>query len=85
MPGLFFSAAVVVRTWGELRCYYCLRSTVCFSLDAVVVGAPVGDGLLDLFAVEVFGYGALGEGGYFGVGGEAQAYELVDGEGLDEA
>ncbi len=50
----------------------------------MVVGAPGGDGLLDLLAVEVFGGGALGEGGYFGVGGEAEADELVDGEGIDE-
>jgi len=54
-------------------------------LDALIVGAPVDDGLLDLFAVEVFGYSALGEGGYFGVGGEAEADVLVDGEGVDEA
>jgi len=54
-------------------------------LDALVVGAPGSDGLLDLLAVEVFGDGAVGEGGYFGVGGEAEANELVDGEGVDEA
>ena len=40
--------------------------------------------MLDLLAVEVFGDGALGEGGYFGVGGETEADELVDGEGVDE-
>ena len=50
----------------------------------MVIGAPVDDGLFDLFAVEVLDDGALGEGGDFGVGGEAQADELVDGEGFDE-
>ena len=51
----------------------------------MVVGAPGDDGLLDLFAIEVLGDGALGEGGDFGVGGEAETNELVDGEGVDEA
>ena len=40
--------------------------------------------MLDLFAGEVFGYGALGQGGNFGVRGEAQADELIDGQGVDE-
>jgi hypothetical protein len=65
--------------------FYFLLPISYFLLYAVVVRAPVGDTLLDLLAVEVFGYGALGEGGDFGVGGEAEAYELVDGEGVDEA
>ena len=40
--------------------------------------------MLDLLAGEVLGDGALSEGNYFGVGGEAEAYELIDGEGVDE-
>ena len=54
-------------------------------LDALVVGAPSDNSLLDLLAVQVFGDGALGEGGDFGVGGEAEADVLIDGEGVDEA
>jgi len=53
--------------------------------DALVVGAPVEDGLLDLLAVKVLGDSALGEGDYFGVGGETQPDELVGGEGFDQA
>jgi len=49
----------------------------------VVVGAPGGDALFDLFGGEVFGLGALGEGGEFGVGGEAEGYVLLHGEGFD--
>jgi len=48
-------------------------------LDAVVVGAPCNDGLFDLLTVEVLGDGALGQGGDFGVGREAEADELFDG------
>jgi hypothetical protein len=54
-------------------------------LDAVVVGAPGYDGLLDLFGVEVFGDGAGGKCGDFGVGGEAQGDELIEGELVDDA
>ena len=54
-------------------------------LNAVVVGTPGGDGLLDLLGVEVFGYGASGEGGEFGVGGEAEGDVLLDGDGVDQA
>lgn len=39
--------------------------------DALVVGAPVDDGLLDGLGVHVFGEGSVGEVGEFGVGGEA--------------
>jgi hypothetical protein len=53
-------------------------------LDAVVVWPPCDDGLLDLFGVEVFGYGAGGEGGELGVGGEAEGDELLDGDLVDE-
>jgi hypothetical protein len=65
------------------RLLYFLMPNPC--LDALVVGAPVGDGFLDLLAGEVFGDGALSEGGDFGVGGETEADVLVDGEGVDEA
>ncbi len=54
-------------------------------LDAVVVWTPGGDGLFDLFGVEVFGDGAGGESGEFGVGGEAESDELLDGDLVDEA
>ena len=54
-------------------------------LYAVIVGTPSGDGLLDLFGVQVFGYGAGGEGGKFGVGGEAEGDVLLDGDGVDQA
>ena len=49
-------------------------------LDAVVVGAPVGDGLFDGFGFELLGEGAVGEGGDLFVGGEAEGDELADGE-----
>ena len=48
--------------------------------DAVVVGAPVGDGLFDGLLFEVLGEGLVDEGGEFLVGGEAEADELLDGE-----
>ena len=73
-------SATAARVGGR-----CFGGGVEFGLDAVVVGAPGGDELLDLLAVEVFGDGAVGQGGYFGVGGEAEADELVDGEGVEEA
>ncbi len=41
--------------------------------------------MLDLFGVEVFGYGAGGEGGEFGVGGEAEGDVLLHGDGVDQA
>jgi len=53
-------------------------------LDALVVGAPSDDGLLDLLAVEVLIDGALSEGRDFGIRGEAEADVLIDGEGVDE-
>ena len=53
-----------------------------YESDAEVVGAPVGDGLLDGFGFEVFGECALDEGGEFGVGGEAQRDDLAESERL---
>lgn len=50
--------------------------------DAKVVGAPVGDGLLDGFGREVLAEGALDEGGEFGVGGEAERDDLRERERL---
>jgi hypothetical protein len=52
-------------------------------LDAVVVGAPVGDALLDGLGLEVLGEGFVDEGGDLGVGGEAEGDELLDGELVD--
>lgn len=52
-------------------------------LDAVVVGSPVNDGLLDGLGIHVFGEGAVGEVGELGVGGEAEGDELGDGELVD--
>ena len=49
-------------------------------LDALVVGLPVDDALLDLLFGEAFFDGAEGEGGEFGVGGEAEADDLTHGE-----
>ena len=43
----------------------------CAESDAVVVGTPVDDALLDGFGFEVLGEGFVDEGGEFGVGGEA--------------
>ena len=50
--------------------------------DAEVVGAPVGDGLLDRLRFEVFAEGALNEGGELGVGGEAEGVNLFQRERL---
>ena len=50
--------------------------------DAEVVGAPLGDGLLDGFGREIFAERALNEGGEFGVGGEAKGDDLAEREGL---
>lgn len=52
-------------------------------LDAVVVGAPVGDVLLDGFGFEALGDGFVDEGGKLGVGGEAEGDDLLDVELLD--
>jgi hypothetical protein len=49
-------------------------------LDAVVVGTPGDDGLLDGFGFQVLSEGAVGEGREFGVGGEAEGDELAGGE-----
>lgn len=49
-------------------------------LDAVVVGAPVGDGLFDGFRLEPLGEGAVGERGELFVGGEAEGDGLLEGE-----
>ena len=52
-------------------------------LDAVVVGAPVDDALLDGLGFEVLGQGFADEGWELGVGGEAERDELRDGELVD--
>ena len=41
-------------------------------LDAVGVGAPVGDALFDGFGLEVLGEGSVNQCREFGVGGEAE-------------
>jgi hypothetical protein len=56
---------------------------VAAGLDAVVVGSPVDDVLFDGFPVEILAECFSGQGGEFFVGGEAEAYELVDGEFAD--
>jgi hypothetical protein len=48
--------------------------------DAVIVGAPVDDALLDGLGFEVLGQGFADQGWEFGVGGEAESDELFDGE-----
>jgi hypothetical protein len=53
-------------------------------LDAVVVGAPGGDGFFDLFGGELFVDCAGGEGWEFGVGGKAEGNELLEGDLVDE-
>jgi hypothetical protein len=52
-------------------------------LDAVIVGAPVGDMLFDGFGFEALGEGFVDEGGKLVVGGEAEGDELLRGEFLD--
>ena len=52
-------------------------------LNAVVVGAPVDDALLDGFGFEALGDGLVDEGGELGVGGEAESDDLLDVELLD--
>ena len=59
------------------------RQKVANALDAVVVGAPVGDVLLDGFGFEVLGDGLVDEGGKFRVRGEAEGDDLLDVELLD--
>lgn len=49
----------------------------------MVVGTPVGNGLLDGFWLEFLGEGAVGESADFFVGGEAEGDELPDGELVD--
>ena len=51
--------------------------------DPEVVGAPVDDGLFDGLGIEVLGEGSVGEGGKFGVRGEAEGDELAGGEFAD--
>ena len=51
----------------------------------MVVGAPVGDVLLDGFGFEALGEGFVDEGGELVVGGEAEGDELLGGEFLDVA
>jgi hypothetical protein len=52
-------------------------------LNAVVVGAPVDDALLDGLRFEVLSQGFADEGREFRVGGEAERDELFDGELVD--
>lgn len=49
-------------------------------LDALVVGAPVVDVLLDGFGFETLGEGLADESGELVIGGEAQRDELRSGE-----
>jgi hypothetical protein len=49
-------------------------------LNSFVVGAPGGDAFLDLLGGQAFRDGLFGEGGEFGVGGEAEADQLACGE-----
>ena len=53
------------------------------SLDAVMVGTPVGDGLFDGFGLEFLGERAVSQGGDLFVGGEAEGDKLTDGEVVD--
>jgi hypothetical protein len=52
-------------------------------LDAVVVGAPVGDAFLDGLGLEVLRESLVDEGGELGVRGETERDELLDGELVD--
>ena len=47
-------------------------------LDAVIIGAPVDDVLLDGFGLEALSEGLVNQGGKFGVGGEAEGDDLLD-------
>ena len=49
-----------------------------WELDAMVVGAPVGDVLFDGFGFEALGDGLVDEGGEFCVRGEAEGDDLFD-------
>jgi hypothetical protein len=53
-------------------------------LDAVGVGAPGLDVLLDRLGVEVFSNGFADEGGQFCVGSKAEGDELAQGDPIDE-
>jgi len=66
---------VLPRCGGTLFC----------CLDAVIVGAPVDDLLLDGFGFEALGEGFVDERREFIVGGEAEGDELLRGEFLDVA
>jgi hypothetical protein len=63
--------------------YVRIAGKFCLLLDAVVIGAPVDDVLLDGFGFEALGEGFVDEGGEFGVGGEAEGDDLLDVELLD--
>jgi hypothetical protein len=67
---------VVILGAGASRCS-------ALDLDAVGVGAPVGDAFFDCFGFEVLGEGFADQGGDFGVRGETQGYELLDREFAD--
>jgi hypothetical protein len=54
-----------------------------WGLDAMVVGAPAGDVLLDGFGFKALGEGFVDEGGKFSVGGKAEGNDLLDIELLD--
>ena len=53
--------------------------------DAVVVGTPVDDALLDGLRFQILRESSVSESGEFRVGGEAKGDELPDGELVDEA
>ena len=72
-----------VRSWRWLGSGPRVARRLVDWLDAVVVGAPVDDALLDGLGLEVLGEGLADEGGEFGVGGEAEGDELFDGELVD--
>ena len=54
----------------------------CLLLDAVVIGAPVDDVLLDGFGFEALGDGFVDKSGKLGVGGEAEGVNLLQCERL---
>jgi hypothetical protein len=63
--------------------YMRIAGKFCLLLDAVVIGAPVDDVLLDGFGFEALGDGFVDECGKLGVGGEAEGDDLLDIELLD--